>query len=112
MKKLQILFTTVLLVAGLGMSAAADSSCGARCCQQQGVKQGWFTGAGTLAKAGCDHGAGQCCSGRSGAPCCHAGQADAKAGDCCQGKADGKAGACCGDSAKCKAGECSGDCKK
>lgn len=116
MKKMQILFATALLVAGLGMAAAADG-CKSTCCKQQGLKQGWFTGAGNLAKAACtNQGAGQCCDSKAGGACCDS-KADAKASSssCCQGKGDAKAGSCCNGGqtgAQCSGGKCSGDCKK
>ena len=132
MKKLQILFTAALLVAGLGLSAAADS-CAASCCKQQGVKAGWFTSAGTLAKASCDDHAGCHCCGSNAASCCE----KPKAGSCCdKSKADAsccdkpkadasccdkpKAASCCDAKgscdakadAKCGGEKCSGGCKK
>ncbi|MBT9586904.1 hypothetical protein IV102_26420 [bacterium] len=115
MKKMQILFATAVLVAGLGMAAAADG-CGSSCCKQQGLKQGWFTGAGNLTKAACtNHVAGHCCDSKAGGACCES-KADAKAGgSCCQSKGDAKAGSCCNGGqagAQCSGGKCSGDCKK
>ncbi len=93
MKKFQVFLTAAMLVAGLCGAASADSCCSSKagCCDQKGLRAGWFTGAGTMTAA-------------KGGDCC---KADAKAGDCC--KADAKAGACCKDKADAKAGcDCSG----
>jgi hypothetical protein len=102
MKKVQILFATALLVAGLGLSAAADCACGSSC-QQKGLKAGWFTGAGTMAKAACAGGCNCCKS--------EASKADAKAGgSCCQTKSEAKPS--CSGSPSCSDGKCSGECQK
>ena len=107
MKKL---LTAAALVIGLGLAASADTcSGGAKCCAQQGLRAGWFTGAGTLAHQGHDYKAdGSCCSnakadGKAAGGCC-GGDNKANASCCGGAKADGKAGEC--------SGKCGGKCKK
>lgn len=107
MKKL---LTAAALVIGLGLAASADTcSGGAKCCAQQGLRAGWFTGAGTLSHEGHDYKAdGSCCSnakadGKAAGGCC-GGDNKANASCCGGAKADGKAGEC--------SGKCGGKCKK
>ena len=107
MKKVHILFTAALLVVGLGMAASADPCAGAKCCAQQGLQAGWFTGAGSLAHNGHDYKAdGSCCTSAKAdsKAACSCGKSDGKAaGSCCGGKSDGKAaGGCGGNCSSCK----------
>ncbi|MBN9418796.1 MAG: hypothetical protein J0I12_25315 [Candidatus Eremiobacteraeota bacterium] len=103
MKKVQILVAAAVLSFGMALSASADN-----CCAQKGLQAGWFTGAGTLARAGHDH--------KADGSCCTAQNTDAKAGCACGAKADGKAaGSCCGGAktdGKAEAKQCCGNCKK
>ena len=110
MKKVHILFTAALLVVGLGMAVSAEPCAGGKCCGQQGLRAGWFTGAGTLTQEGHNYKAdGSCCTNakadsKASGSCC--GSSDSKAaGSCCSGKSDGKAAGECG-------GKCGGNCKK
>lgn len=101
MKRLQVFVAATLLLAGLSVTASADQCCksgntNGSCCQKQGLKSGWFTGAGSMAA-----------------------KADAKANDsCCKDKADAKAQESCGckdkqqEQAACECGAKSkADCK-
>ncbi|MFN8610000.1 MAG: hypothetical protein U0931_20835 [Vulcanimicrobiota bacterium] len=97
MKKL---LTVAALVVGLGLAASAENcQGGAKCCAQQGLRAGWFTGAGTLTHEGHDYKAdGSCCSVAKADAKCSCG--NSKSGCACGGKSeaksDGKAGGCCG----------------
>lgn len=96
MKKLQVLFSAGLLLAGLALTGTAGAECA--CKAQKGLKGGWFTGTGTVA-AKTDAKAGSCCKSDA--------KADAKAGSCCStksdAKADAKAGSCCSTKSDAKA---------
>lgn len=101
MKKL---FTVAALVVGLGLAASADNcQGGAKCCAQQGLRAGWFTGAGTLTHNGHDY--------KADGSCCSTAKADAKAGCTCGSDNKASGGCCGGAKADGKAGECCGKCK-
>ena len=105
MKKISMLLTAGLLLAGLSVGAAADCAKGCK-----GQKTGWFTGGAAACKGGAcaDKKAGSCCSDNKAGSCC----SDKKASACCDNKAcgDNKAGASCCSDSKAKS-ECCDSCK-